>query len=92
MTEQSRELALCLINENTEKFPYSERKALGESGLCLVNRPTMRWAGMAARYANHYEKQYDAGYLFTAEDILSAAADLAEYYETSAKEDRTYTE
>lgn len=85
MTEESRELALCLINENTDKFPYAERLELGKRGFGKDKTPVIKWAAMAARFAHHYEHEY-GGKMFSTHDVLAAAAQLADYYDTHAKE------
>lgn len=78
MTTASHELALCLINENTDRFPYQRRvDAARKNRVGQLNSFCL----MADHFARHYEREYgDGTELFTAEDILLAAAEVAEYY------------
>ncbi len=87
MTAESHELALCLINENTGRFPYQERVELGK---CWKTKTAAKaWAHIVTEYAHWYAEQYDEiaeAPIFSTIDILLAAADVAEYYRQHVQE------
>ncbi len=85
MTTESHELALALINENTDAFSYKERLGLARRSP-WVN--VSGWAFMLQRYAKWYEGEYDErpGGVFSPVDVLLAAAEVAEYYAEHIKE------
>ena len=87
MTRESNELALCLINENTDVFPYEARCSIAR------NEPTsggltvpLQWAALLERYADWYQREYEITERFAASTILAAAAEVAEYYERHVAE------
>jgi hypothetical protein len=71
----AKELALCLINENTTQFSYDNRVAAGRIGSPSV------WQSMMQRYAKQYQGEWEITEPFSASTILAAAAEVAEYYE-----------
>jgi hypothetical protein len=82
MTIASHELALCVINTG-EGYPHRCETAR------LVSRHgrAVEWARIANAGAYAYEREHGAGGpIFTIEDVLACAAELAEYYERHVKE------
>ena len=91
MTTESHELALTIINDGegykkrcTIAFDARARKSAGRASLTAF-----RWYNVASEGAAEYERQFGTpttASCFTAEDILLAAAELAEYYDNHIKE------
>lgn len=79
------ELALCLINENTERFPYKKRCEMAR-WLCNYRWNAMRdWLRLLSHFARDYESRFEHE-PFKPSEILSAAAEVADYYERHVAE------
>lgn len=80
-THEARELALALINENTSQFPYAARCSItrGEPSSSGLTVPC-QWVALLENYAIWYRRQYDSA-APKPSDILTAAAEVADYYE-----------
>ena len=92
MEPTSSELALCLINDNTEAFPYERRLDIAREMRDPHHREisARQWANELALYADEYELNYgepiEGGVIFSTADVLLAAAEVAEYYAEHDKE------
>jgi hypothetical protein len=83
------DLALTIINES---HGYSMRCGIGER--VMTRDPAMHrsaaaaWVAIAVEGARRYQRQFseDGSLCFTARDILTAAGELADYYENHARE------
>ena len=84
MTDQSKELALCLINENSEDFPYKARLTIAKREApdsASAHISVMEWAKLLYNYAMWCQAQYDEeDKVFSSVDVLLAAAEVSEYY------------
>ena len=93
-TVESHELALYIINSDTKALPYAERVNLARMSEKWRDRvpahTTLQWAGIAKRAATRYEREFgardDVGKIFSAQDVLLAAAEVADYYERHVQE------
>lgn len=91
MTTAGHELALCIINDNNHDYgtDYEMRCAIARQ-----NRAVMRahaWLSNARTAAYRYTKVFGTTGdkledIFTDEDILSCAAEIASYYANHIKE------
>lgn len=79
MTIASHELALCIIHTGEG---YRERCDAARTAARSPTLGSLRFGGIARDGARKYEKEFGTpgDTIFTAEDILAAAAELAEYY------------
>jgi len=90
MTIGSHELALTIINDGEG---YEKRCAIARHGRTSKSAgrasfTAFRWYNVANEGAIKYERQFGTpttASCFTAADILLAAAELAEYYDTHIK-------
>jgi hypothetical protein len=85
------DLALTIINEGQG---YALRCSIGERGLssdaAMQRSAAAAWAAIVLEGAKKYQAQFGepGSVCFTARDILTAAGELADYYENHAREAR----
>lgn len=84
MTDKSNELALCIINDGSS---YEHRLHVARREQRLQPVPWVLVCTDAARkYAREFHTQSHWSTVFTPEDILLCAAELANYYAEHIKE------
>ncbi len=79
MSYETDILVTQLVNENTSEFPYEKRCEMAR-----LNASAISWVMLLSRYAAACRRDYEQA--FSTVQVLQAAADIAEYYETHVRE------
>ena len=84
-TPESRELALCEINESSR---YKDHMQIAREDIIYPGSWTAyRWTAFASKKAAEYHKEFETN-IFSSRDILLAALELQEYYKERLAEEK----